>query len=109
MMYEMTLRDGGGTFATNGEPIAPLNGYSVGIYNGTFDRVWDTDYEGFYRAVARVREAYPYSLVGTYAHDGIIEVDPVAYIINRKTALALARSTGQHSVYEFETGSVVNA
>jgi hypothetical protein len=103
-----TVQDGGGTFdARTLAPVAPTEGYAVGLGDGSKVLANSTAADiavVIYRAVQANKSA-PY--VGTWIDDAVIYIDPVVILQSLQDALTLARALGEKAIYSFATGESV--
>lgn len=108
--FAITLRDGGGTFRVGpGDSIVLDNpdwGYTVGRTRGSGVTIQPHPTSVFlpvtllFRAMRYVAVAYSVGLVGTWYDGGIIYVDPVVIMADRREALRLGRSLNQRAIYD---------
>jgi len=105
-----TLANGGGTFdAVTLAPVYPTSGYAVGVYPGTWRTVrvyagadsHPAERADLSRAIKACAADIGAAYVGTWTHDGVVDVDPITIVETHAEALALARANGQHAIYSF--------
>jgi hypothetical protein len=104
----ITINDGGGTFeAGTGLRFAPDQGYAVALCRGTY--AFATRADDLATLGHRVAQEFGASYFGTWIDDkDVIHVDPVAYIVDRGRAIALAIDNEQLAIYSFGDRTVID-
>lgn len=100
-IIDMTLRQGGGTFDSTGAAVTPESGYAVGTIRGTYMAITPSSSSLAYGAFSSLIRLYKAEYFGTWYHNGLIYIDPVAILDDRKEAEALGRLNGQKAIYDF--------
>lgn len=95
--YAATLENEGGTFGAGGRQ--PSRGYAVASETGTFAQMAATDKLAFIKAYRAVRKTGA-PFVGTWLHDGMIDVDPAEVAGTKRGADLLARKRAQEAYFD---------
>jgi hypothetical protein len=98
-----TVEHGGGTFDRAGNPVEPVNGYAVGIAQGTQALLAPSATPAMLAsAMHRVAQEFEVNFIGVWVRpDGWLAIDPVRVMTFRAAALDAGRYYGQQAIYGF--------
>lgn len=100
-LFDYSIVNDGATFNPRLGRYYSGSGYGVAARQGTFRTVSVNDRAAFKQAVADLRHQYPDAYVGTWVHDGMIDIDPSLVVRDRADAVKQAIERNQQSIWDF--------
>jgi SPP1 gp7 family putative phage head morphogenesis protein len=100
-LFDYSLVNDGATFNPRLGRYYTGPGYGVAQHQGTFASVSVNDREAFKRAISDLRHKYPDAYVGTWVHDGMIDIDPSLVVRDRADAVKQAIERNQQAIWDF--------